>query len=213
MRTLITIILMFSSLAVAGEGNIYPIDLGERNFIAYSVNNSSWLSLSGTTNVNTFECLSNGDNTNGFIMTDVTVEEGRIKFTDATISLNVNSFDCKNPLITRDMYKALGGGKDSKIEIRLLDAKPGEMVWYPSSGSILANVLITINGSSKKTELNISWQQTDGFEFEFEGTTDLSMSDFGIDPPSPALGLVRVDDKITVNFNYNVQTSVISRLD
>ena len=44
-----------------------------------------------------------------------------------------------------------------------------------------------INGRPKATELIIIWQQTDGFEFEFEGTTDLSMSDFGIDSPSPPL--------------------------
>jgi hypothetical protein len=198
----------------ANEGNHGGAGAGERSIITYSVKNNSWLSLKGSTNVNAFECFSSNEFSNGYIFADAIVNEKRVDFTEANIEVNVSSFDCKNPLITRDMHKALGACQGSGIGIQLLSAETFETNWNDDKGNLLANILITINGISTKEKLNIEWQRQ-GFEYSFKGTADLSMIDFNIDPPSPAigLGLVRVNDKITVNFNYNVQSGEISRLD
>ena len=205
--------LILPTVIIANEDSLLIADKNDRSLISYSVNECSWLSLSGTTNVNSFECLSNTGISDNYLLLEVNPQNGRINFTNANIFIETGSFDCKNPLISRDMYKALGGDHNSTIEIRLLDAEPVNKIPDVSNGSIIANVVITINGKSKLKDLIISWQRGDEFEYHFQGTTHLTMSDFEIDPPSPALGLIRVNDKININFNYIVQPGIISRLE
>jgi hypothetical protein len=213
MKILLTIFSAFSVIWLASGSSLNAEENLERDFISYSVKKNSWLSLSGTTNINSFECRSSGEDANGEILINIIDQGNSISFSDAGIILDVNSFDCKNQMITRDMHKALGGSGESGIEIKLLDAVAGEMNWYSANGKIKTNVVITLNNISVTKELDILWQRTGGFEYQFGGTTELLMSEFEIDPPSPALGLVKVDDKIVVNFNYNVQTSAISRVE
>lgn len=183
-----------------------------RSLISYSVSNNSWLALKGTTNINSFECLSAATDSRGYMLADASLSENKVGFTGADILLNVKSFDCKNALITRDMHNALGSSNNPEIEIKLLDAIIGETYWRSQEGSVMANILITINGISKTKELIIDWQRY-SFEYRFEGTAELSMTEFDIDPPSPALGMVKVNDSITVSFNYSVKSEEISRLD
>jgi hypothetical protein len=205
--------MILPTFIMANNDSLQLTDKNNRSLISYSVNECSWLSLSGTTNVNSFECLSGSGISDNYLLVEVNPQNGRINFTNACIFIETGSFDCKNPLISRDLYKSLGGEQNSTIEIRILDAEPLNKPLDVSTGSIIANVVITINGKSKLKELIINWQRGEGFEYHFQGTTDLTMSDFEIDPPSPALGLIRVNDKITINFNYIVQPGIISRLD
>ena len=187
-------------------------DHGERTVISYSVSNSSWLALKGTTNINSFECISAGPDASGLVFIEACLEQNRIDLSGAGTTVKVGSFDCKNPMITRDMQYALGGNEKPGIEIKLLDAIIGDTDWRSQEGSVMANILITINGISKTKELMVDWQRY-GFEYRFEGSAELSMTEFDIDPPSPALGMVRVNDNITVSFNYNVKSDYVSRLD
>jgi len=184
-----------------------------RTIISYSVSNNSWLSLKGTTNINSFECLSSNAVPNNNIIVKASHEKEKLSFSNAVILVEVGSFDCKNPLINRDMYKALGGTNDSFIEIKLLEVKPTSGNWYTHDGNLTASLEISINGISRIKEMKIDWQNAGGIEYHFIGRADISMSDFDIDPPSPALGMVKVNDSITVSFNYSVKSEEISRLD
>ena len=186
---------------------------GERNIITYTLNNTSWLAISGSTNINSFECLSSNAVPNNNIIVKASHEKEKLSFSNAVILVEVGSFDCKNPLINRDMYKALGGTNDSFIEIKLLEVKPTSGNWYTHDGNLTASLEISINGISRIKEMKIDWQNAGGIEYHFIGRADISMSDFDIDPPSPALGMVKVNDSITVSFNYSVKSEEISRLD
>ncbi len=212
--------LAFLALAVTlfpgAENNVntmlMPAD-GERNMITYTLNNTSWLAISGTTNINSFECLSINAVPNNNIIVKASHEKEKLSFSNAVILVEVGSFDCKNPLINRDMYKALGGTNDSFIEIKLLEVKPTSGNWYTHDGNLTASLEISINGISRIKEMKIDWQNAGGGEYQFIGRADISMSDFDIDAPSPALGMVKVNDSITVSFNYKVRTDFTSRID
>jgi hypothetical protein len=212
MPALIALLLLYPLMALAGEDKNSRISLTGHDYI-YTIDRSSWLTLTGETNVNSFECLSNGERYNGYIRIEGVDSENRINFSNARLSLPVSSFDCKNPLITRDMHKTLGGSNSPEIEIRLVDAYAGKIDGEMSDGNISANIIITINGISRSTSLDIAWSRSESYEYQFTGLADLYMSDFGIDPPSPALGLIRVNDRITVNFNYSVQAGTLSSLE
>ena len=207
------LLVILPTVTMVTEDSLQQAGIKNNSLIEYSVNKSSWLSLSGTTNVNSFECMSNSGISDNYLMVETNHNTEKINFTNACLLIDIVSFDCKNQLISRDMHKALGGAPNSNIEVRLLDAFPGSEKMESSKGTITANVLITINGKSQTKGLNICWFRGERFEYHFTGTTELSMSEFEIEPPSPAFGLVRVNDKITINFNYIVQPDIISRLE
>jgi hypothetical protein len=196
----------------AGDPETGTFRSDERNYIMYAIDNSSWTAISGTTNVNSFECLSPEIRSNGIILTDFGSGDGRINFSDASLVMDVNSFDCKNPLVTRDMSRALGGGR-ARIYITLLDAELVEGNLSSSAGNFIANAVISLNDRSNIVELAIDWHRSEKMEYHFEGVAELSMADFDIIPPSPALGMIRVDNKITVRFSYIIQPGIISSLD
>ncbi len=208
---IILITLLLISLLPEAAGSDDPS--AERNYISYSVSNNSWMSLSGTTNINTFECFSEEGATGGSLLADVEAGNNKVKFSDAGMMVSVNSFDCKNPLINRDLYRSFGGGDNTEIDIKLIDAGLNEGELAAQKGSFKANALVSINGITKPVELQIQWNNSGGMEYHFKGEADMTMSDFGIKPPSPMMGLIKVDDVITIRFNYVVRPNVISRLD
>lgn len=196
----------------AGENNSFSGTGGERNYIVYSVSNKSRTALSGTTNVNSFECISENAVSSGIVLTETEAGDNVINFSDASLVMDISSFDCRNPLITRDMYRALGGS-DSGIDIKLLDARLIGSSLTSSNGNFKANAEISINGQSNVVELEVDWQRPESMQYHFEGKTELSLSDFDIIPPSPAFGMIKVNDTITIHFNYIVEAGIFSRLD
>ena len=205
-----SVILLLLILSMNARGNDNP---RMRNYISYSVSNDSWISLSGTTNINTFECFSDAGINGGTVLTDPAPEENRVTFSGAGLVKEIRSFDCQNPLINRDMYRSFGKGDDAGIDIKLVDAGIAEGDLISESGNFIANTYVTINGQTRRVEIGIDWQSNGGMEYFFGGTAELAMSDFGIKPPSPMMGLIKVDDTITVRFNLIVQPDAISRLE
>jgi hypothetical protein len=203
---------LFSSLS-GGENKTGYDRSVERNHIIYTIGDNSWTAISGTTNVNSFECLSPEIGSNGIIITELNYDSRRIYFSDASLIMDVNSFDCRNPLITRDMARTLGGDQDALIYITLQDAELKEGYLSAPAGNFNANATISINERTKEVELAIKWKRSGNMDYHFEGSANLSMADFNITPPSPALGMIKVDDKITVRFNYTIRPGIISSLD
>ncbi len=88
----IFIILLLSHQKAEGKNSEAGTKNGERNYISYTVNDKSWLSLTGTTNVNTFECLSGSGLSNGYIMAEANFHQNTINLADARILVEVSSF-------------------------------------------------------------------------------------------------------------------------
>ncbi len=212
--TSVVFILLLPEVYSSG-GNELPVAgvPGDRSIIVYTINNNSWLTLSGTTNVNAFECRSGGAKTTGNLTVEAVFYDDRIALSDAVILVDISSFDCRNPLINRDMQRAMGGDNGSVIEIRVVEVGLHQDMENKDNGKITVNTCITINGITNRKELDVRWSREHDTGFRFEGSADLLMSRFGIDPPSPALGLVKVDDRIKIDFNYIVRPDMISGLD
>lgn len=192
---------LFPLLAVSGSGIVY----------SYNIRSNSWISLSGTTNVNTFTCRSDGEIPNGNILADILPGSNAVYFSDASIDLEVFSFDCQNRVMNRDLHDALGGNDNPHINIKLKEIRPQQPVKAGSGGKIRAEFAITINGKSKNTDILIDYRQHNPHYMLISGSKDLLMSDFGIVPPSPALGLVKVRDKVTIHFHLLVETSLMTQ--
>ncbi|MBW6498471.1 MAG: YceI family protein [Bacteroidales bacterium] len=202
MRPYITILLLFLTLSgMAGSGSFY----------SYAVNERSRILLTGTTNVNSYECVSDSEIPRGNMMTDILPGSNAIYFNDAILGLEVSSFDCGNRLMNKDLHQALGGSKSPFIKINLLEARPVSSIQRPNSGKIRVEIAISINGTTKNTDLVVDYRSNDSFTYTISGTKALKMSDFGIDPPSPAMGLVRVRDQVVIHFDLLIETNLITQ--
>jgi polyisoprenoid-binding protein YceI len=80
-------------------------------------------------------------------------------------------------------------------------------VQNPHSGDINVSATITINGNCQTMNFPIQWVRISGTDIRFVGSQNINMTDFDIKPPSPAFGLVKVNDLITINFHLIVQTN------
>jgi hypothetical protein len=201
MRLLLAFLLgILPLLAFPSSGSMYT----------YQVRENSWISLSGTTNINSFTCTSLGDIPRGFILADILPGSNAVYFSDAELSLEVTSFDCQNRMMNKDLHEALGGKKSPHISIDLVEIRPHESVKRGEEGKVRASVVININGQKKHTDISVDFSQGPTLGMVIAGSKDLKMSDFGIDPPSPALGIVKVRDEVTIQFHLFIEANLIT---
>jgi hypothetical protein len=198
MLSTLATILLFPTLVTSGSTSYY----------AYSIQEQSWISISGSSNVSTFECYSNSNFTKGIIHVNTNEFGNTFDFSDALMHLEIESFDCKNPLLNKDLYKALGAKENPNILIELQNAE-----FLPTknqdqvSGYMNVSLAITINGKCKIVNMPVNWIKANETDFRFIGSYDINMTDFEITPPSPAFGLVKVNEWITINFNLAIKAS------
>ena len=201
MRAVIFLLVMLPISVKAGSGN----------FFSYTVHDKSKISLTGTTNINSYECISDTEIPRGYLMADIMPGSNAIFFSDAQLGIRVATFDCGNRLMNRDLHEALGGKKNPYIEIKLLEARPLTSPSRTLNGKIRVEIVIKINGKVKNTDLVLDYRTSNHLSYYISGSKNLKMSDFGIEAPSPALGLVKVRDQVTINFNLLVDTSQLTQ--
>lgn len=202
MKLLILSIFLLSFHTVAGSGNYY----------AYTIAGNSWVSISGTTNVNTFVCMASEYSPRGLVTVDEYGPGQRLLFQEALLHLENSAFDCNNKLMNRDLYKALGGENHPGIDIKLIEAQTVGPCPVSRKGFIHTKVAITINGVTRMEEIKINFfQEEEAAAYHFQGSKGLLMSDFNIDAPSPMMGIIRVSDEITIEFNLIVKASLLTQ--
>lgn len=179
------------------------------SLLSYSIKENSTITLSGSSNVNSFECSINSNVTNGYLLVNADKDNGAVNFKNAFIKINVSSFDCKNPIMSRDLQKTLRADKYPIIDAELITATPfqANSKPYASRGRIKTSVAITISGKCRIVDLVVDWQMISASEYRFIGSKQLLMSDFDIAAPSAAFGLIKVNNDIVINFDFTIQTS------
>lgn len=182
---------------------------GSAGLYTYYIGHESTVSIHGTTNVNTFECVSERDLPRGYIIAEHYPEEQLMLFSDASLELEVSSFDCSNRIMNKDFRQALGGDSYPYIVIRLLETRLDKRM-QDDAGFIIATVEIMIKQKTVEKEVPVKLSAPGNLSFHAEGSVSLSMSEFGIEAPSPALGIVKVDDELKVRFRLSIGANVIS---
>lgn len=182
---------------------------GEARNISYTLGEESWLRLSGTSSVNCFECISISESAKGNMEVITDDSEDIITFSNALLNISVKSFDCLNPRLTKDMQNTLGVEKYPNISIELLEVFNSEATTQNGSGMINAMISIKLNGYRKVVEIPVKWTAVEEDKYRFSGSGALRMSDFGISPPSPMFGLIKVNNEIQISFNLSVSVEKV----
>lgn len=122
--------------------------------------------------------------------------------TTVRVEVPVEAFDCGNNRMTRDLQETLKMEQHPKIRYELVHATVGAPV-DPSRDRHHIEVLGTLRIAGKKrlTRLQTTGQALDENHFRVRGCHPIRMTYYGIEPPTKALGLIKVKNRVEVQFD------------
>lgn len=161
------------------------------SIFSFAQSKDSFVVIKGTTNVNTFKCINNDFHQ----PIPVSVETSqKNKFSETTISLVVNDFDCKNKIMTSDFKNTLNADKYPILNITFLDLNKISENKYKAA--------INVKMMNKLKKYYIDFTLTDS---KIVGNKTLYFSDFEIIPPKKFGGLVHVNDALDLSFSLKIK--------
>lgn len=153
----------------------------------------------GTTNVNAFTCKYNVQELEVPVQLSYNEKVEQIQFQNAKLKLANDCFDCGGKAINKDFRELLKTEHHPQVELRLLHVDPLET----DAQKIGVGMEITIAGVARKYETTLSCVQAG--DICVNGTLDLLLSDFGLEPPRKVLGMIKVDNKIKVKLSLKLK--------
>ncbi|HKJ44844.1 MAG TPA: YceI family protein [Balneolales bacterium] len=182
----------------------------------YSVQDGSKIWIEGTTTVTDFSCKSNQINGYGYLPEDSvetmsTSLPSTYNKTHVHVSMQVNTIDCGKKRMNKDMYNAMKAKNHPVIKYDLLNVNG----FAPSDTSknwfkVFTTGKLTLAGKTKVINMIVDGQLLPDGRFHVEGSKQIKMTTFGIDPPTPFWGLIKTKDQITVHFDLYVSNNSIS---
>jgi hypothetical protein len=127
-------------------------------------------------------------------ISDIVVKETPV----IKIMVPVNDFKCTNRIAYKDFLFTLKASKYPWLEIAI--PPYSEIKNVDGSSALLRDVLITVAGVAKHYDINCKLLESNSDHQVLNGSAVLKLTDFGIVPPVRFMGLVRVKDEITINF-------------
>jgi hypothetical protein len=217
MNSLMLSLLLISSRIYSpgpGMAGNYPPLPADDIYANYQVQiaGESHLVINGHTNVNSFSCGYDGNFYPDTMTVSTITTGGCLRLKNAQLKLKTSLFDCSNKLMNPDFQDLLKADDYPFIIIRVLeiDKNPGQLNAYYVSNNpknmLILSVEIMIAGEKNIYDLpiEIAGDRNDSF---YKGHLDLNIRDFGLTPPRKMLGLVVVDEKVSIGFM--VKLSVI----
>lgn len=184
-----------------------------KNWFAFSyrIHPDSTIRLLGQTNLNQFSCSC----LHQFGQLTLKVRfpyQGahHSHFRDSFLRIPIRQLDCGNPLINLNLQKSLNARQHPDIIIEFLEAmwnEPDEPWEYEGVVEVKACTRVSINGHSNDYWLEITAKRNSPSEYWLNGAKTIRMTDFGVEPPSAMMGLIKVDDEIGILLNLKILLS------
>lgn len=163
----------------------------------------SRLAISGTSTVNRFTCATDEVDGEGRIPLDA-APRVRAEQSEAWLRVPVETFDCGNRRMNGDFLDALKAKEHPEIRFELADVDLGDTVG--DDRRVLAMGQLTIAGNARQVSVELLGRQAGDGRLVAEGSVPLRMTDFGIDPPTALMGLIKAHDHIVVRFDLVAAT-------
>lgn len=162
--------------------------------------------LDGESNVSSFTCRTRSLHRSvAFGRSEVREIVGMPPSLARTLKIPVRAFRCGNERMERDMYRALQADSDPFIHFTLYSyvLPPGASGEETFPASAVGRM--TIAGRERVVEVDVMVVRSGPDRFRVRGTKPIRMTDFGIEPPSALLGLVRARDRVVIGFDLLVE--------
>lgn len=175
---------------------------------AFTIDPTSRLRLEGATNINQFACNCEENLPAGTYKIVEDAHPYLLRLEKTALKLSIQSLDCGRKAINKDLQKALLAEEHPYIRIELLSLRlpePEETTPANSWANIPVQTRITLAGVSRPLHLSVAAKATGENEYHLQSQTKVAMTDFGVDPPKPMLGMIKVKDEITIHFDLIVR--------
>jgi hypothetical protein len=197
-------LLLVAGICLVGTSFVLRVPVPKK----YQIEDGSKLCLKGTSNVNAFACDCNDQYSQRTL--EAETSGGYTRFRNADLFLKSKNFDCHNRKIDGDMQKALQSDKFPLIKVSLTDTwqnaqclSGGCKDWF----EVKANVKIKLTDVTKDEFITAKAKVLGPNKFQLQGEKALQMSAYGIKPPEAMLGMIKVNDWISFQFDLVVSVS------
>jgi len=119
-----------------------------------------------------------------------------------TLTVPVSALECRNGTMNTKLREALHATTSPSIRFVLSNAT----VSTPRNGrfAVTANGTLSMAGQSRTTQVTAQGQVLADGRYRFTGAVPVTMSQFGIAPPTAMMGAMRVGDRVTVRFDVTL---------
>ncbi len=184
----------------AGATNIFKI-------VNYRIAHSSSLEIAGKTNIHSFFCNSLEKFSEQKLKYKFSAESPSISFEDTALKIKIEDIDCGSKRLNKDLHKALRLEEYPHIIIDLKRAFSSHLSDLKHCGEwfeLNAETDITITCETHLISIPIWVNRSDTDSFRITGSTSLQLCDFGIEPPTVLMGMIKVENTIDIHFDLNV---------
>lgn len=169
----------------------------------YVISDASKISLNGTSTVNSFECKA------GTLKFDYSVKhqiEGNgFRVPGVALIVPVHGLDCANRRMNRDLQDALQADRfpDIRLDVFRINLVPDARAEAEKKDTPQVELIgrMTLAGVSRDVTIRLSGWLDERLRLHGMGSLDVKMTDFGVEPPTALLGLVKAHDDITIHFH------------
>ncbi|MES2276255.1 MAG: YceI family protein [Bacteroidota bacterium] len=166
------------------------------------ISESSSLAVNGSTNINKFSCEIPGyDQADTLTVT----KNGKDIALSGNIRLSVQSFDCHNTMMTRDLRKTLKEKEYPKLNIQFLSLSEIPEL-SAKIQTITGLVNIQLAGTTKQFEINYQISTDAAKGIHLIGSKNINFSDFNLVPPRKLGGMIKTNDRLAVTFHLKIKT-------
>ena len=177
--------------------------------ITLAVGDNSYLNILGKTNINKFTCNYYGQFPADTMSVHWQQQRNSIKVNDVKLRLQVASFDCGNKIMNNDLQDLLKKDSYPHVVIELLRLYPAE---NPGETNLFGQAELNFHmaGAKQTYTVPIYLKEIRGKNY-FVGTHKFDITDFDITPPTKFLGMVKVDNEISVEFGLDIRIITSSK--
>ncbi len=160
------------------------------------------LKVVGSTNVNNFSCvISNYSKPDTIKVSQRNHQSVKL---NGALKLAVKNFDCHNKPMTDELRKILKSNKFPYLIIRFTSINQ-----YPDAflkhKKIKGTVNIELAGVSKTFEVDYKVISAENTYIHLVGSQVVNFTDFNITPPKKLGGMIRTNNKLSVEFNVRMK--------
>jgi polyisoprenoid-binding protein YceI len=160
----------------------------------FNLTEVSTLWVTGTSSLHDWRC--DAAQVDGWV--DAEVGETLTGIPRAEMTVQAKGLECKNGTMNKKTYTALNADNNPAIRYKLTKAEvvPGAEKGF----SVKTTGQLTIAGKTRTVTMKVNGNMMPNGQIRLTGELPVTMSDYGIDPPTAMLGTLKTGDDVVVHF-------------
>jgi polyisoprenoid-binding protein YceI len=118
----------------------------------------------------------------------------------ATLGVPVAKIECGNGKMNANLRKALKSSEYADITFVVTGAEFVETA-SPGALEVLAKGHLYVAGNGRDLQFQVSGTDTGDGALRMRGRVQIKMTDFGVEPPTAMMGLLKTKDDVTISFD------------